>query len=113
VIWQVSTFDSNHNGRIEKNERIYSSHSTVAVSEGLVFLPDVEGYLHCFDASMGAHRWTYDLESEVHGSPLVVAGKVYVGDSLRPFASSRQDLRIGVAKRLQEVAFSGKVERDV
>ena len=36
--------------------------------------------LHCLDAKTGQEYWTHDMLAAVWGSPLVVDGKVYLGD---------------------------------
>jgi outer membrane protein assembly factor BamB len=54
--------------------------SSVAVAAGLAVLPDRDGRVHCFDARTGRRHWTHDTKGGVFGDPLVVDGKVYVGD---------------------------------
>lgn len=80
VVWDYQSFDTNKNGRIERNERMNRTISSVAVSNGLVFAPDFSGFLHCLDANTGEHQWTYDMEGAMWGSPLIVDGKVYLCD---------------------------------
>jgi outer membrane protein assembly factor BamB len=46
----------------------------------MVFAPDFSGFLHCLDAENGQHLWTYDMEAAMWGSPMVVDGRVYLGD---------------------------------
>lgn len=80
VVWHFYSNDENGDGKIQETERFHRSISTAAVHEGLCYVPDFSGYLHCFDARTGKKHWTADLEADVWGSPLVVDGKVYVGD---------------------------------
>lgn len=54
--------------------------SSVAVHDGLVIAPDRWGYVHCLDAKTGKRHWTHDLRGSVFGDPLIVDGKIYVGD---------------------------------
>lgn len=54
--------------------------STAAVVDGLVYIADFSGFLHCLDALTGKEIWKHDLFSAVWASPLVVDGKVYLGD---------------------------------
>lgn len=80
VIWKFDWHDTNKDGKKQENERMHRTISTAAVHDGLVFVADFSGYLHCLDATTGAHYWGYDVEADIWGSPLVVDGKVYIGD---------------------------------
>lgn len=80
VVWEYKEYDANKDGRIRGAEKMNRTISTVAVYNGLVFAPDFSGFLHCLDADKGTHLWTYDMEAAMWGSPLVVDGKVYLGD---------------------------------
>jgi outer membrane protein assembly factor BamB len=56
-----------------------STGATAAVYQGLVYITETTGYLHCLDAVTGNRIWVYDLATELHGSPYLVDGRVYVG----------------------------------
>jgi outer membrane protein assembly factor BamB len=56
-----------------------STTSTCAVHDGLCYVGEVSGYLHCLDAKTGKRHWEYDFKSPVWGSPYLVDGKVYIG----------------------------------
>jgi outer membrane protein assembly factor BamB len=53
--------------------------STVAIADGLLYVPDVAGRLHCLEAGTGKPVWVHETKTETWGSPLVADGKVYVG----------------------------------
>jgi outer membrane protein assembly factor BamB len=76
----TKTGDITETGRIWHYDKIRRSISTAAVAEGLVFISDFSGFLHCVDAKTGAPYWTFDALAAVWGSPLVADGKVYLGD---------------------------------
>jgi len=52
--------------------------ATAAIAEGLVYLPDYTGNLHCFDALTGERCWTHPLGAKGWSASAFVAdGKVY------------------------------------
>jgi outer membrane protein assembly factor BamB len=72
--------DITETGRIWQYDKIRRSISTAAIADGLVYISDFSGFLHCVDAATGAPYWTFDALAAVWGSPLVGDGKVYLGD---------------------------------
>ena len=53
--------------------------ATVSVSDGLLYLSDVGGRLHCLDAETGKCYWVHEGNNcWAIGSPLVADGKVYM-----------------------------------
>jgi outer membrane protein assembly factor BamB len=52
--------------------------STAAVHDGLVYISERDGYLHCLDANTGRRYWVHDVKSDILGSPYWVDGKVYL-----------------------------------
>jgi outer membrane protein assembly factor BamB len=72
--------DITESGLIWHYDDIRRSISTAAVVDGLVYVSDFSGFLHCLDAETGAPLWVYDTFAAVWGSPFVVDGKVYLGD---------------------------------
>ncbi len=53
--------------------------STPAVHNGLVYVADCSGQVHCVDAATGQPYWVHDAGREIWASTLVADGKVYVG----------------------------------
>ena len=54
--------------------------SSGSVSNGLVYIADLNGFLYCLDLADGELLWTYDTLAAIWGSPTVIDGKVYLGD---------------------------------
>lgn len=54
--------------------------STVAIHDGIVYIPNFSGFFHAVDRKTGKLVWEYDMLAAVWGSPYVVDGKVMLGD---------------------------------
>ncbi|MBI3822010.1 MAG: PQQ-binding-like beta-propeller repeat protein [Planctomycetes bacterium] len=52
--------------------------ATASVHDGLVYLAEEAGYLHCLDAKTGIRYWVHDFKETTWSSALYVDGKVYV-----------------------------------
>jgi hypothetical protein len=53
--------------------------STACVVDGIVYISELHGFLHCLDAKTGKHFWQYDTKSAIWGSPYYVDGKIFLG----------------------------------
>lgn len=60
--------------------------STVAISDGLIYLTDAAHTVHCVDLATGMGVWTHEMNGDFWASPLVADGKVYVGTRKGDFA---------------------------
>jgi outer membrane protein assembly factor BamB len=72
--------DITETGRIWHYQKIRRSISTAAVKDGLIYLADFSGFLHCLDAKTGQPYWIHDMFAAIWGSPMVIDDKVYLGD---------------------------------
>jgi outer membrane protein assembly factor BamB len=72
--------DITKTGLVWHYDKIRRSISTPSIHEGLVYIPDFSGFLHCLDAKTGQVYWTHDVFAAVWGSTMVIDGKVYLGD---------------------------------
>ena len=72
--------DITQSGVVWHYDKIRRSISTGAIFDGMLFYPDFSGFLHCLDAKTGKVFWVHDMFAAVWGSPMVVDGKVYLGD---------------------------------
>ena len=50
------------------------------IQDDILYIADFSGLFHCLDAKTGEEYWIYDLFAGCWGSPLLVRGKVYIGD---------------------------------
>ncbi len=53
---------------------------TPVVRDGLVFVGDLGGTIHCLDAATGAHVWKHETHEAIWGSVSVVGDRLYVGN---------------------------------
>ena len=65
-------------GKIWTYQGLDRTLSTVSVADGLVYISDVGGRLHCLDDATGQCYWIHDTDCETWGSTLVADGKVYM-----------------------------------
>jgi outer membrane protein assembly factor BamB len=76
----TKTGDITNTGRVWQYDKIRRSISTAAIANGLAYIPDFSGFLHCLDAQSGNALWSFDMLAAVWGSCLTADGKIYLGD---------------------------------
>ncbi len=107
MIWHYGGTDEDGSITGEKGSYIFRrTIATVAVHDGLVYAADLSGRLHCVDFKTGKRYWEADLLAAIWGSPMVVDGKVLIGDEdgdLAIFATGRE------MKKLAEITFPSSV----
>jgi outer membrane protein assembly factor BamB len=68
-------------GLIWRNSEIKRSLASVSITNGLLFAADLNGMIFCLDAGTGKSNWSHDTMSAIWGSPMVIDGKLYVGNA--------------------------------
>jgi outer membrane protein assembly factor BamB len=93
----TKTGDLTEKGKIWSYNELNQTVSTVAVTDGLVFVSDAAHMVHCLDADSGACYWTYSTRkgATCFSSPLVTDGKVYLEKTILS-ASKRFQLLGGI-----------------
>jgi hypothetical protein len=72
--------DITESGRLWHYDKIRRSISTAAIKDGLIYLADFSGFLHCLDVKTGKPYWVHDMFAAIWGSPMLIDDKVYLGD---------------------------------
>ena len=80
VVWHYDKQDQNQDGEVDWEEEMHRSCGTVAIKDDLLYISDFSGLFHCLDVKTGKVHWTHDMLAAAWGSPLIVEGKVYIGD---------------------------------
>jgi outer membrane protein assembly factor BamB len=53
---------------------------TPIASDGLLYVGDLGGTIHCLDAASGAQVWKHDTHEPIWGSLLLAGDRLYVGN---------------------------------
>ena len=77
----TKTDDITRTGRIWTYQGLDRTLSTVSIADGLVYISDVAGRLHCLDAETGQCCWVHETYAQTWASTLVADGKVYMPTS--------------------------------
>lgn len=110
----TQTGDVTKTACVWKYADIERSISTAAIHDGLVYIPDLSGKVHCLDADTGACYWVYDTNGQTWGSTLVADGKLFLGNQRYFFvlAAGREPhvlnkIRLGAAIYSSPIAANG------
>ena len=85
-VGHLYAIDGTKRGDITKTGMIWHygdirrSISTGAIHNGILFYSDFSGFLHAVDIKTGKPYWKHDMFAAIWGSPMVIDGKVYLGD---------------------------------
>jgi outer membrane protein assembly factor BamB len=66
--------------KIGRNYYFGRTMSTCAIHDGLVYIAELAGYLHCLDAETGQKYWEHNMNAATWSSPYWVDGKIYMGN---------------------------------
>jgi outer membrane protein assembly factor BamB len=62
------------------NKEVNRSMSTVAIDKGILYTADLGGIFYAVDLKKGEILWTHDMLAAIWSSPMLVDGKVFLGD---------------------------------
>jgi len=85
--------------------------STPSIHDGLVYVADCDGKVHCVDADTGRPYWVHDAGGEIWASTLVADGKVYIGTRRGEFwvLAAGKEKRVLSSIRLDAPVYSSPV----
>ncbi len=107
--------------------------STACIVDDILYISELQGYLHCMNAKTGEHYWQYDTKASIWGSPYYADGKVFLAtdsgdlfafkhekapktfDELDIQAANLKDARLKIKdkrKQLEDAVLLGKTEFD-
>jgi len=76
---QLSCVDLASGRKLWASREVERALSEVLIHEGLLYISDLSGRLHCFDAESGQRFWSHELGAAVWtSSPAVIHDRVYV-----------------------------------
>ena len=84
---------------------------TACIVDDILYIGELPGYLHCFDAKTGKHFWQYDTKSPMWGSAYYADGKVMIGNDNAELFVFRHDKKPEVIDDLDPNATSLKAAR--
>ena len=75
----TKTGDITETGRIWSYDGLDRTISSATIADGLLYIPDIAGRVHCLDADSGKCYWVYETGGQTWGSILAADGKLYFG----------------------------------
>jgi outer membrane protein assembly factor BamB/HEAT repeat protein len=98
----IHAINPNGQGDVTESGRVWISRDvgrvvgTPIVKDGLLYVGDLGGTVHCLDASTGAQLWKHETNDAIWGSLLLAGDRLYVGNE----AGLMTVLRAGRRKEL-------------
>jgi outer membrane protein assembly factor BamB len=75
----TKTGDITQTGKIWSYDGLDRTIASPTISDGLLYIPDIAGRVHCLDADTGKVSWVYETGAQTWGSVLAADGKLYFG----------------------------------
>jgi HEAT repeat protein/outer membrane protein assembly factor BamB len=72
--------DVTESGRLWTSREVGRVVGTPIAKDGLLYVGDLGGTIHCLDAATGAHLWKHETNDAIWGSLLLAGNQLYVGN---------------------------------
>jgi len=82
----IYAIDPNGQGDVTRSKLLWTSREvgrvvgTPIVKDGMLYVGDLGGTVHCLDAATGAQVWKHETNAAIWGSLLLAADRLYVGN---------------------------------
>jgi len=82
----LSCIDASKEGELSDSGKVWQytdlnrTLSSVSIADGLLFIGDLKGAVHCLDVATGKPHWVHQTGFPMWGSTLAVDGKVFAGN---------------------------------
>jgi outer membrane protein assembly factor BamB/HEAT repeat protein len=82
----IHAINPNGQGDVTESRLLWTSRQvgrvvgTPIVKDGLLYVGDLGGTIHCLDAATGAHLWKHETNDAIWGSVLLAGDRLYVGN---------------------------------
>jgi len=75
----TKTGDITQSGKIWSYTDIDRTIASPTIADGLLYIPDIAGRIHCLEADSGKCCWVHETKTEIWSSALVADGRLYIG----------------------------------
>jgi HEAT repeat protein/outer membrane protein assembly factor BamB len=100
----IHAISPNGQGDVTESRLLWTSREvgrvvgTPIVKDGLLYVGDLGGTVHCLDAATGAHVWKHETNGAIWGSLLLAGDRLYVGNvegSMTVLRAGRREQLLG------------------
>ncbi len=82
--------------------------STATIVDGVLYIAELQGFVHCLDAKTGKKYWQYDIKGAIWGSTYYVDGKIYLANEVGDLYVFKHDKTPQV---IDEIDIQGATDR--
>lgn len=103
--------DISSTGVVWRTTLVDRSLSTVSIADGLLYVADYSGNVHCFDADSGQRFWVHPTKSPLWATTLVAADKVYIGTENKNLwvLKAGKELQVLEKNNIGDIVYNGAV----